>query len=379
LQNVSKSQDHHQSLQKPSLYAILGITVLILGALFAPFIAGHCAGHYGVRVLDFALLAVILAFGLNVIVGFAGLLNLGYIAFYAIGAYTAALLSSPHLALQFSWAQAYFPLASHIHPVAASIVVILLAMAAATLVGVLLGAPTLRLRGDYLALVTLGFGEIVRICINNLDRPLNLTNGPQGISDIAPLFLPSGSLAQEHSFFGLTLSPAQQYYYVFLACAVCVAWICQRLQHSRLGRAWAAIREDEVAAQAMGIQTHRVKLLAFALGAAFGGLAGALFAAFQQFVSPESFTFWESIVVLACVVLGGMGHIRGVVLGALLLFLFPEFLRLTIGPLQVMLFGSELLGVDVIRQLLYGLAMIIIMLYRPMGLWPAHGNKQTHH
>ncbi len=368
---------------KPSLQPALGkrcfyIALVALGVLAAPVIASYGIGHYGVRVLNFALLSVILALGLNIIVGFAGLLSLGYIAFYAIGAYTAALLSSPHLGTEFPWMCAYLPLHLHLPPALASLSVVLIAMAVAALFGVLLGAPILRLRGDYLALVTLGFGEIVRISLNNLDRPLNLTNGPQGISDIAPLFVPGGSLAQEHLVLGFMLSPAQQYYYLFLACVLLVAWICQRLQRSRLGRAWAAVREDEVAAQAMGIQTHKIKLLAFALGAAFGGLAGALFASFQQFVSPESFSFWESVMVLACVVLGGMGHIRGVIFGALLLSLFPEFLRLAIGPLQLALFGQEWVSVDVIRQLVYGLAMIAIMLYRPMGLWPISGKRHSH-
>jgi branched-chain amino acid transport system permease protein len=150
-----------------------------------------------------------------------------------------------------------------------------------------------------------------------------------------------------------------------------VIWVCTRLQHSRIGRAWAAIREDEIAAKAMGINTRNVKLLAFAMGASFGGLSGAMFGAFQGFVSPESFTFWESIVVLACVVLGGMGHIPGVILGAVLLAVFPEFLRSTMGPLQNAIFGHQIVDTEVIRQLLYGLAMVLIMLYRSEGLWPA--------
>ncbi|MEK6295730.1 MAG: ABC transporter ATP-binding protein, partial [Paraburkholderia tropica] len=201
--------------------------------------------------------------------------------------------------------------------------------------------------------------------------PVNITNGPQGITGVAPLHVFGFNLAQPHEFLGFTFTSVYMYYYAFVICALLVIWVCTRLQHSRIGRAWAAIREDEIAAKAMGINTRNVKLLAFAMGASFGGLSGAMFGAFQGFVSPESFTFWESVVVLACVVLGGMGHIPGVILGAVLLAIFPEFLRSTMGPLQHMLFGHEIVDTEVIRQLLYGLAMVVIMLYRSEGLWPS--------
>jgi branched-chain amino acid transport system permease protein len=229
----------------------------------------------------------------------------------------------------------------------------------------------LRLRGDYLAIVTLGFGEIVRIFMNNLDRPVNITNGPKGITGIDPVSVGGFSLAQTHTLFGMQFPSVYLYYYLFVLCALFVIWTCTRLQHSRIGRAWAAIREDEIAAKAMGINTRNVKLLAFAMGASFGGLSGAMFGSFQGFVSPESFTFWESVVVLACVVLGGMGHIPGVILGAVLLAVFPEFLRSTMGPLQNAIFGHEIVDTEVIRQLVYALAMVLIMLYRPEGLWPS--------
>lgn len=344
----------------------VGIVVAILVAA-APFVIGAAGGNYWVRVLDFAMLYVMLALGLNVVVGFAGLLDLGYIAFYAVGAYVAALLTSPHLTTQFEWIAAMFPNGLH----TPYWVVVPVAMAVAALAGVLLGAPTLRLRGDYLAIVTLGFGEIVRIFMNNLDRPVNITNGPQGITGVAPLHFGGFNLSQSHSLFGFTITSVYLYYYVFVICSLLVIWVCTRLQHSRIGRAWAAIREDEIAAKAMGINTRNVKLLAFAMGASFGGLSGSMFGAFQGFVSPESFTFWESIVVLACVVLGGMGHIPGVILGAVLLAVFPEVLRSTMGPLQHALFGHEIVDTEVIRQALYGLAMVLIMLYRSEGLWPA--------
>ena len=344
------------------------VTVLVTALVIAaPLMIGAAGGNYWVRVLDFAMLYVMLALGLNVVVGFCGLLDLGYIAFYAVGAYTAALLSSPHLSTQFQWIAHLAPGGLHVPILGIAVV----AMALAAICGVLLGAPTLRLRGDYLAIVTLGFGEIVRIFMNNMDRPVNLTNGPKGITGIDPVQIGGFNLAQTHDLFGIKFPSVYMYYYLFVLCSLFVIFVCTRLQHSRIGRAWAAIREDEIAAKAMGINTRNVKLLAFAMGASFGGLSGAMFGAFQGFVSPESFTFWESVVVLACVVLGGMGHIPGVILGAVLLAVFPEFLRSTMGPLQNAIFGHQIIDTEVIRQLLYGLAMVVIMLNRPEGLWPS--------
>ncbi|KMY86358.1 Branched-chain amino acid transport system permease protein LivM [Candidatus Paraburkholderia calva] len=345
---------------------VVGILTAVL-VIAAPMIIGAAGGNYWVRVLDFAMLYVMLALGLNVVVGFAGLLDLGYIAFYAVGAYTAALLSSPQLTTQFEWVAHLAPNGLHVP----FLIIVPIGMALAATFGMLLGAPTLRLRGDYLAIVTLGFGEIVRIFMNNLDRPVNITNGPKGITAIDPVTVAGFNLSQTHEFFGMKFPSVYMYYYLFVVGALFVIWVCTRLQHSRIGRAWAAIREDEIAAKAMGINTRNVKLLAFAMGTSFGGLSGAMFGAFQGFVSPESFTFWESIVVLACVVLGGMGHIPGVILGAVLLAVFPEFLRSTMGPLQNAIFGHQIVDTEVIRQLLYGLAMVLIMLYRSEGLWPA--------
>lgn len=344
---------------------LVGIVTAIV-VLVAPFVAGSAGGNYWVRVLDFAMLYVMLALGLNVVVGFAGLLDMGYIAFYAVGAYVAALLSSPHLTTQFAWIAQLFPNGLH----SPFWLTVPAAMLLAAVTGILLGAPTLRLRGDYLAIVTLGFGEIVQIFMNNLDRPVNITNGPQGIDGVDPLSVGSFSLAQTHTIAGITLPSVYLYYYAFVICALFVVWVCTRVQHSRIGRACAAIREDETAAKAMGINTRNVKLLAFALGASFGGLSGALFGMFQGFVSPESFTFMESVVVLACVVLGGMGHVPGVILGAILMAVFPEVLRTTMGPLQNALFGHVVMDTAIIRQFLYGAAMVAIMLFRPEGLWP---------
>ena len=355
----------------PRSRAFLALFIILV--IVAPMLIQSVGGDYWVRVLDFAALYVMLALGLNVVVGFAGLLDLGYIAFYAVGAYTGALLSSPHLPTHFAWIASLFPHGLHtpfwlIAPIA---------MLLAAIFGVLLGAPTLRLRGDYLAIVTLGFGEIVRIFMNNLYNPVNITNGPQGINNVDPVMLGGINFSQTYHLFGLPFPPVYLYYYLFVVGALFVILVCSRLRVSRIGRAWAAIREDEIAAKAMGINTRNVKLLAFAMGASFGGLAGAMFGAFQGFISPESFTFWESVVVLACVVLGGMGHIPGVILGAILLSVFPEFLRSTLGPLQNAIFGHIVVDTAIIRQGLYGLAMVLIMLFRPEGLWPSPRHEDT--
>jgi branched-chain amino acid transport system permease protein len=287
------------------------------------------------------------------VVGFAGLLDLGYVAFYAVGAYFYAILASPQFGLHLPfWA---------LLPMGAGI---------ACLFGVLLGAPTLRLRGDYLAIVTLGFGEIIRIFLNNLNAPVNVTNGPQGINMIDPVRLAGQVLTRPIEVLGLRLSGPHAHYYLFLILTLFVIFIAIRLQHSRIGRAWAAIREDEVAAEAMGIHTRNVKLLAFAMGATFGGLGGGLFAAFQGFVSPESFTLMESIMILCMVVLGGMGHIPGVVLGAVLVTMLPEALRY-VGPLQQELVGRVVVDPADLRMLLFGIALVTVMLFRPQGLWPS--------
>lgn len=344
----------------------------LIGALTLPWLVGFFGGNYWVRVIDFALLYMMLALGLNIVVGFAGLLDLGFIAFYAVGAYITALLSSPHLVQEFAAVASLFPNGMHF-----SIwFLIPLAAAFAGFFGCLLGAPTLKLRGDYLAIVTLGFGEIIRIFMNNLDRPVNVTNGPKGLKAIDSVQLIGVDFSRALDLGFIKIDAVYLSYYLFLVFTLIVIVVSSRLLHSRIGRAWVAIREDEIAAKAMGIHTRNVKLLAFAMGASFGGVAGALFASFQGFVSPESFVLWESIVVLAMVVLGGMGHIPGVLLGGLLLAGFPEVLRASIEPIQKMLFGHIWLEAEIIRQLLYGLALILVMLYRPQGLWPMKRRQQ---
>ncbi len=343
--------------------ALLAALAIGLALIALPFVAG-LAGNAWIRILAFALLYIMLALGLNIVVGYAGLLDLGYVAFYAVGAYLYALLASPHLYDQFEWIRQTFPNGLH-----NSIwMVVPLSAALAAFFGVLLGFPVLRLRGDYLAIVTLGFGEIIRIFMNNLNSPINLTNGPQGISRIDPISIGAINLSKPLDLFGITIPSVQLYYYLFLVLTLVVIVITVRLQDSRVGRAWIAIREDEIAAKAMGINTRNVKLLAFAMGASFGGVSGAMFSAFQGFVSPESFVLMESIVIVAMVVLGGMGYVPGVILGAVVLYAIPEVLRHVAKPLQEALFGTELIAPEALRMLLFGLALVLIMLYRPRGL-----------
>ena len=335
-----------------------GITLIVVALLGLPFVAAM-GGQAWVRILDFAILYVFLALGLNIVVGFAGLLDLGYIAFYAVGAYAWALLASPHFGLHLPiWV---------ILPIGAGL---------ACIAGVLLGSPTLKLRGDYLAIVTLGFGEIVRIFMNNLNAPINITNGPQGITLIDPVAIGGLKFSGNTQLFGLTLSGPMKYYYLLVALAILVIIINLRLQHSRIGRAWQAIREDEIAAKAVGINTRNIKLLAFAMGASFGGIAGGVFAAMQGFVSPESFSLMESIMILAMVVLGGMGHIPGVILGAVLLSILPEALRYGVGPAQMALFGKQLVDPESLRMLVFGLALVLVMRFKPAGLWPSPERKR---
>lgn len=348
------------------------VTILMaaVGLLVLPLIL-QGFGNAWVRIADMALLFVLLALGLNIVVGYAGLLDLGYVAFFAIGAYMFGLMASPHLSDHFPMFAAMFPNGLH----TPLWIVIPLAALLAGVLGVLLGAPTLRLRGDYLAIVTLGFGEIIRVFLNNLDHPVNITNGPKGLGQIDSIKFFGFDLGKKLNLFGYDISSVTLYYYLFLALVVVSVVICHRLELSRIGRAWMAIREDEIAAKAMGINTRNMKLLAFGMGATFGGVSGAMFAAFQGFISPESFSLMESVMIVAMVVLGGLGHLPGVILGAVLLAALPEVLRYVAGPLQAMTDGR--LDASILRQLLIALAMIGVMLLRPRGLWPAleHGKS----
>src|SRR6187397_1925262 len=318
-------------------FALIGLALAVL-----PFALTQ-VGTSWVRITNYAILYILLALGLNIVVGFAGLLDLGYIAFYAVGAYAYALLASPQFGLHLPfW------------------VILPIGAAVAALFGVLLGAPTLKLRGDYLAIVTLGFGEIVRIFLNNLSQPVNITRGPQGIAGIDPVRIGGVDFSRSDSLLGVLVSGPIKYYYLLLAVMLAIVVINVRLQNSRIGRAWEAVREDETAARAMGIDTTGVKLLAFAMGASFGGVAGGMFSAIQGFISPESFVLVESVMVVSMVVLGGMGNIWGVILGAVLLSFVPEILRWTVEPAQQAIFGRSLIEPEVIRMLIFGLALVLI-------------------
>jgi len=292
--------------------ALMPIAVVVVG-LFLP--------AYPLRILDLILLYAMLGMGLNIVVGHAGLLDLGYVAFYAIGAYTYALLASPQFDLHLPF-----------------LLVLLIGAGLAALAGVLLGIPVLRLRGDYLAIVTLGFGEIIRVLMNNLD---GLTNGPQGIARL-----------DEAVIFGWHLSTPVDYLYLLVGLVVLTFLAVWRLQESSFGIALAAVREDQDAARGCGIDTTGVKLIAFATSATIGGVGGVVFASMQRFVSPESFTFWESLSIVLVVVVGGLGNPFGVILGAGLLVVMPELLR----------------AYADYRQLLYGIALVLIILARPMGV-----------
>ncbi len=293
------------------------IAVVVLFAFIFPFIFST----YQTTVMTTALMYVVLGLGLNIVVGLAGLLDLGFVAFYAVGAYTYALLNF-HFGLGF-WA---------VLPIGGVL---------AAFFGLLLGFPVLRLRGDYLAIVTLGFGEIIRLVLENWGE---FSQGPSGISNIA-----------RPGFFGMTLSLNQAIIYIYFLVVLAVIvtiFIVTRLQNSRLGRAWIALREDEIACQAMGIDKWKTKLTAFALGAFWAGIMGVFFAAKTTFINPASFTFLESAIILAIVVLGGMGSIVGVIIGAFILILMPEYLR----------FLSEY------RMLAFGAILVLMMVFRPQGI-----------
>ena len=357
---------------------------LWLGALVLLWlmpILGFINGYYLEVAIQIGIF-VALALGLNIVVGFVGLLNLGFVAFYAIGAYLWAIFGSPQ-ANQFI-AGGLFPLSPNWF-----FVFLLLSIGVGALTGTLLGLPVLRLRGDYLAIVTLGFAEVVRALVNNLDKPVNLTNGPRGISPITkpPLFF-----QPLLEFIGLKFTEAQLYpiyfYFLILSMVCVIVLVTRRLEDSRIGRAWKAIREDEVAAAAMGVPVVRMKLLGFAVGASFASAVGVLFGAKQVFINPESFTFMESIGVLAMVILGGMGSIPGAILGAtgvtvlnlqLLkgLSLWLNGLRQSGAVLSLPLLGSYSLSQlpaqfepAKYERMVFGLILILMMIFRPQGILP---------
>jgi len=344
-------------------WGLLGVALLVL----MPIIGAY-NGYY-LEVATQVGIFVALALGLNIVVGLAGLLDLGYVAFFAVGAYSWAIFGSPHGNIAFGGAA--FPLAPPWF-----FAFLLIGLTVAAISGVLLGLPVLRLRGDYLAIVTLGFGEVIRVLANNLDKPINLTNGPKGIT---PISRPPA----------LGLSYGEYFYFLVLLIVVVVVLVNRRLEDSHIGRAWEAVREDEMAAQAMGVPLVHAKLLAFACGASFAGVMGVLFAAKQVFINPESFTFLESIGVLAMVILGGMGSIPGAVLGATVV---------TVLNLQVLkgfsLWLNELknAGVTVLgysladlptqlepakyERMIFGMILVLMMIFRPQGILPARRRQR---
>jgi len=299
------------------------LLLLILPALTVPLFSRN-------YILDVAVLAgiyIILALALNVVVGFTGLLNLGFVAYYAIGAYSFALLNTK-LGMGF-WSA--LPL---------SVII-------TTTAGFIFAAPAIRLKGDYLALVTLGFGEIVRITLNNWD---SFTKGPNGISGIDAPF-----------FFGISLATLSSFYYLVLFFVVLAVIVIRRVHASKIGRAWIALREDEIAASAMGIRSTQYKLYAVSFGAFWAGLAGCLFAAKMRFISPESFTFMESVLILCMVILGGLGSIAGVIVGAVFLVVLPEALR----------------DIQMYRMLALGAGVVLLMIFRPQGLFGGNSASRS--
>ena len=290
-------------------------------ALIAPLLS---PSDYVTGVLARICLYATLALGLNIVVGFAGLLDIGYVAFFGIGSYLYAFLASPQFGIHLPF-----------------LLALPLVIAGTAAFGVLIGAPTLRLGGDYLAIVTLGFGEITYLLLLNLDRPVNITNGPSGIIEIDPPLV-----------LGHTIAGNTQFYYLFLAVLILVLLASRRLRDSRVGWAWQAIREDELAARAMGINTTASRLQAFAIGASFAGFAGVLLASWQRSVFPENFLFTESINVLAMVIIGGTGSLLGVILGAIVIVALPELFR----------------DFAAYRLLVFGLMLMVLMVFRPQGL-----------
>ncbi len=343
-------------------------TLLVVALAVLMPVIGAWNGYY-LEVATQVGIFVALALGLNIVVGLAGLLDLGYVAFFAVGAYSWAIFGSPHGNVIFG---SGFPLASWWF-----FAFLVGGLMVAAVTGVLLGLPVLRLRGDYLAIVTLGFGEVIRVLANNLDKPINLTNGPKGITPISRPPAPPG------------LPYGEYFYFLVLLIVVVVVIVNRRLEDSHIGRAWEAIREDEMAAQAMGVPLVRAKLLAFACGASFAGVMGVVFAAKQVFINPESFTFLESIGVLAMVILGGMGSIPGAVLGAT---------AVTVLNLQVLkgfsLWLNELknAGVSVLgynladlptqfepakyERMIFGVILVLMMIFRPQGILPARRRQR---
>jgi len=351
------------------------LTAVTLGVLMP--VLGTINAYYMEIAIQVGIF-VALALGLNIVVGLAGLLDLGYVAFFAVGAYSWAIFGSPQANQIFGGS--VFPLSPWWF-----FVFLLVGVGVAAGAGILLGLPVLRLHGDYLALVTLGFGEVIRVLANNLDKPINITNGPKGITPIGrpPIFFAPLLQAVGIDPSSNVIYPLYLYAIVLLIVGVTVL-VNRRLEDSHIGRAWEAIREDQTAAQAMGVPLVRMKLLAFACGASFAGAVGVLFAAKQIFINPESFTFMESIGVLAMIILGGMGSIPGAILGAAVVTVLNlqvlKGLSLWLNELRnagVTIFGYSLANLPTqlepakYERMVFGLILVLMMIFRPQGILPA--------
>lgn len=398
------------NLDRGSLWFPLYSTLVFPALVFAPFVILAAPVHRWLKVALIALLLFVgipylgmrdssylelviqmcifagLALGLNIVVGFAGLLDLGYIAFFAVGAYTWSMFTSQ--------ADTVFKINGWLVSGSAFYGFIFVGVAVAAFVGILLGLPVLRLRGDYLAIVTLGFGEMIRVIANNLDKPINLTNGSQGLFNVGrppvpPFLFDSLTFAGQMAGIPLNnITPLSQqllFYLIGIAIVALIIVIAQRLDNSPIGRAWTAIREDEVAAIAMGVPLVRMKLMAFAMGASFAGAIGVLYGAKQTFVSPESFSLIQSISILAMVIVGGIGGIRGALFGAvvvtLLNLLVLKNLSLQINALRNVDFVVPIINFHIrdwptqlepakYERLIFGLLLIVMMIFRPGGLLP---------
>jgi len=351
------------------------LTAVTLGVLMP--VLGTINAYYMEIAIQVGIF-VALALGLNIVVGLAGLLDLGYVAFFAVGAYSWAIFGSPQANQMFGGSA--FPLSPWWF-----FVFLLVGVGVAAGAGILLGLPVLRLHGDYLALVTLGFGEVIRVLANNLDKPINLTNGPKGITPIGrpPIFFAPLLQAVGIDPSSNVIYPLYLYALVLLIVGVTVL-VNRRLEDSHIGRAWEAIREDQTAAQAMGVPLVRMKLLAFACGASFAGAVGVLFSAKQIFINPESFTFMESIGVLAMIILGGMGSIPGAILGAAVVTILNlqvlKGFSLWLNELRnagTMILGYNLANLPTqlepakYERMIFGLILVLMMIFRPQGILPA--------
>ncbi|HET6351265.1 MAG TPA: ABC transporter ATP-binding protein [Coriobacteriia bacterium] len=381
---ATKVDAGRSSAVQKATYALVLLVVILMPIIFQGF-----GQLFMVRILAVVGLYVMLALGLNIVVGYAGLLDLGYIAFYAIGAYAGVLSGLPFS----QFLAKTFPSIPWL-PGISYFVMIPVAMIAAAITGICLGTPVLRLRGDYLAIVTLGFGEIVRICLNN--NIFGLSNGAAGLPKAGEVMpKPAGLDWLQNTLyvqvpnigpngFNFTFSNNVYWYYVIVIFCLLTIFVVRRLDNSRLGRSWTAMREDEVAASSMGVNITGAKLYAFSLGAMWGGIAGITFANFQGFVSPESFTFMESVFVVSIVVIGGMGSIPGAIVGALFIQGIPEFIRgaAQAGWLEVIginLSAEAQSAVSNYRYLVFGFLMVLMMAIRPQGIIPSKRRARELH